>query len=303
MQQTFGVDIGNSGIRVAELDFGRRELGHMLRVDWCPTGLPTLQRCDPALRRYLPDDPLWLGELDRFIQLVERKDAAQPPRWLLSSVRRDALRLLQDHLTSSSLPGPPSADTRRQVDVVTFAALPLELHVDIPQAVGIDRLLAALAALELTASRPAVVIQAGSAVTVDLIAAASDVTEPNSRVLGSFEGGAILPGVPMMLRLLGRGADLLPEIDAAELLRLPALPGKNTEAAMMCGAASALVGGVLHLVDRYRQQYGRTIPIIISGGDGMRLSPYLPAPLMVKDHLVHRGLMRLAELTPACDPL
>ncbi|MEZ6078684.1 MAG: hypothetical protein R3C56_24320 [Pirellulaceae bacterium] len=65
---------------------------------------------------------------------------------------------------------------------------------------------------------------------------------------------------------------------------------------MICGAASALVGGVLHLVERYRQQYGQAIPIIISGGDGMRLRSYVPAPLIVKDHLVHRGLLRLAEL-------
>lgn len=100
----------------------------------------------------------------------------------------------------------------------------------------------------------------------------------------------------MMLRLLGKGADQLPEITAAHLLGLPDLPGKNTEAAMICGAASALVGGVSHLVGRYRQQYGHSIPIIISGGDGMRLSPYLTAPLVIKDHLVHRGLMRLAEL-------
>ncbi|MCA9181246.1 MAG: type III pantothenate kinase, partial [Planctomycetales bacterium] len=139
------------------------------------------------------------------------------------------------------------------------------------------------------------VIQAGSAVTVDLVTAPTgEPRQPAS--LGSFEGGAILPGVPMMLRLLGKGADLLPEIDAAELLGLPPLPGKNTESAMICGAASALVGGVLHLVERYRQQYGQAIPIIISGGDGMRLRSYVPAPLIVKDHLVHRGLLRLAEL-------
>ncbi|MEO8268571.1 MAG: type III pantothenate kinase [Aureliella sp.] len=294
MQQTFGVDIGNSGIRVAELNLHKRELGEMLRVDWCSADSNAVRRCDESVRRYLPEDPQWLRELERYIESNEQADASQPARWLISSVRRDALYLLRDQLSQANSPNARSIVRRRQMDVVTHTALPLEVRVDVPQAVGIDRLLAALAAFELTDSRPAVVIQAGSAVTVDLIAApTSELHQPIS--LGSFEGGAILPGVPMMLRLLGKGADQLPEIDAAELLGLPPLPGKNTEAAMICGAASALVGGVLHLVERYRQQYGQSTPIIISGGDGMRLSPYVPAPLIVKDHLVHRGLLRLAE--------
>jgi len=295
MQQTFGVDIGNSGIRVAELDLCSRELGGMLRVDWCSADLNAVRRCDESSRRYLPEDPQWLHELDHYIDSAEHSDSPLPARWLISSVRRDALRLLQAHLSQASSLKARVHAARRQVEVVTHEALPLEIHVDFPQAVGIDRLLAALAAFELTALRPAVVIQAGSAVTVDLITAPTGgPRQPAS--LGSFEGGAILPGVPMMLRLLGKGADLLPEIDAVELLGLPTIPGKNTESAMVCGAASALVGGVLHLVERYRHQYGQAIPIIISGGDGMRLGSYVPAPLIVKDHLVHRGLLRLAEL-------
>ncbi|MEZ6078685.1 MAG: type III pantothenate kinase [Pirellulaceae bacterium] len=220
MQQTFGVDIGNSGIRVAELDLRSRELGEMLRVDWCSADLNAVRRCDESSRRYLPEDRQWLRELDRYIESAEQSDSTLPARWLISSVRRDALRLLQDHLLQASLPETRFGPVRRRVDVVIHTALPLEVRVDYPQAVGIDRLLAALAALELTTSRPAVVIQAGSAVTVDLITAPTG--EPRQlALLGSFEGGAILPGVPMMLRLLGKGADLLPEIDAAELLGLP----------------------------------------------------------------------------------
>ena len=101
-----------------------------------------------------------------------------------------------------------------------------------------------------------------------------------------------------MLRLLGKGADQLPEIDADDLLELPKLPGKNTEDAMTCGAAFALVGGVSLLIANYRTQYGSEVPVILSGGDGMRLAPYIPQPLIVRSHLVHRGLLRLAELNP-----
>ena len=137
--------------------------------------------------------------------------------------------------------------------------------------------------------------EAGSAVTVDLVSACL----PESDQLAAFEGGAILPGVPMMLRMLGQSADRLPEIDADDLLGLPDLPGKNTEQAMLCGAASALVGGVMHLVARYREQYGPDLPVILSGGDGMRLSPYISGPMVVESHLVQRGLLRLAEFMTA----
>lgn len=317
MQQLFGVDIGNSGIRVTELLLPSREMGPMLRIDWWPDDRPDAQLSPTGSRRYRPDDPQWLRELDCFIAEHEcptsPHSAAQPPRWLISSVRRDALGLLCRHLDAVHLgavhlDAGRASHAPRQVEVVTYSGLPLDIQVDFPQAVGIDRLLAALAALEFVSDSRAIVIQAGSAVTVDIINAPARSTVParneiqrqsqsRPRALGSFEGGAILPGVPMMLRLLGKGADQLPQITAADLLSLPELPGKNTEAAMICGAASALVGGVSHLVGRYRQQYGQTIPIIISGGDGMRLRSYLTAPLIIKDHLVHRGLMRLAELS------
>ncbi len=288
MQQILGVDIGNSGLRLAELNLADSCLGDMLRINWCPADSKNVRRCGPSSRRYLPDDPTWLDELQPFLERLAANEPSYhsasrpvaPPHWLISSVRRDALQLLEEHVRDHF---------QHTVQVVTCDRLPLQMQVEFPQQVGIDRLLAALAALQLTAARPLVVIQAGSAVTVDLVSA------PLAKAAeGCFEGGAIVPGVPMMLRLLGQAADLLPQLDADDLLGLPALPGKNTEQAMHCGTASALVGGVRHLVERYRQEYGPNLPIILSGGDGMRLSPYLSQPLIVVDHLVHRGLLRLA---------
>ena len=62
---------------------------------------------------------------------------------------------------------------------------PLEIDVRAPERVGTDRLAAAVAANELRApQRSAIVVDAGTAVTVDLIT--SD---------GVFRGGAILPGI------------------------------------------------------------------------------------------------------------
>ncbi|MCA9133843.1 MAG: type III pantothenate kinase [Planctomycetales bacterium] len=308
MYKCFGVDIGNSGCRVAELQLATRQLGTMLRIDWCHEQPGTVGSGGPG-KRYRPGDPAWLLEVERFVaeQFAARHIAESAPAlWMISSVRRDASKLLLNYLESR-------ADCR--VELVGYASLPLKIEVESPEKVGIDRLLAALAAIALTPQRPLLVVQAGSAVTVDLVSAfvaesRSLDTPPLDNVLlpavgdspgaapapwATFEGGAILPGVPMMLRLLGQGADMLPEVEADELVDLPPLPGRNTEQAMRCGTASALVGGVWHLIQRYRQEYGEDLPVILSGGDGMRLSPYVEQPRIMETHLVHRGLLRLAE--------
>ncbi len=287
-QQPLAIDIGNSGLRISLLDVPQGGIGPPLRISWSHSGeaanhdegakYPTRKPLETnAARRYSPDTNEWLPEVERWLD----EHTSGPLLWMVSSVRSDALARLVDF-----------AATRPQdhCQVIGFRDVPMKVAVDYPERLGIDRLLAALAAAATSDVRPMVVIQAGSAVTVDLV------TRAMPEVTDCFAGGAILPGVPMMLRLLGRGADMLPEIDADELVDLPDLPGRNTEAAMRCGTASALVGGVQHLVGRYRALYGESLMVVISGGDGTRLSPFIPAPVRVEDHLVLRGLLRLLSV-------
>jgi type III pantothenate kinase len=241
----------------------------------------------PDRNQYRPDDVNWPNELRNIA------DFKSGSRWLISSVNRPATEVLLEFLGKHH---------NCTAQVMGFKDLPLEVEVDFPDLVGIDRLLAALAAVRLVTASRIIVIQAGSAVTVDLAEAVarvnSDSTQgTNNAILGRFLGGAILPGVPMMLRLLGKAADLLPELDAEELVGLPPLPGKNTEAAMVAGASSCLVGGVVHAVSRYRQQFGNDIPIVISGGDGPLLVPHLKAPIQVVPQLVLKGIQVLDSLT------
>ncbi|MEZ6138811.1 MAG: type III pantothenate kinase [Pirellulaceae bacterium] len=276
MKNYLAVDIGNSGLRIASLDLVNHSVAEPLRINWrhdVVGGQLQIRRDSDREDRFPPDDPAWLSLIDDYLLTLNG-----PARWLVASVRHDAANQLEAHVA------------HRQQDHfqrVTHADVPLIANVEFPQRVGIDRLLAAWAATAATELRPLIVIQAGSAVTVDLVARGADGRD-------AFEGGAILPGVPMMLRLLGKAADLLPQIDADDLIDLPPLPGKNTEAAMTCGAASGLIGGVQHLVNRYREANGAATPVILSGGDGVRLLPYISQPLVAQSQLVLRGLLRLA---------
>ena len=262
---TVCVDIGNSGMRCvlvppSPIANARTPwLGEILRVDW------------PA-----EHDAVAIKSLIKQAVSVWLKPHAVPTRWLVSSVQRT----MESYL--SSVVSDLDATSYHRVD---YRDLKLDVQVDYPDKVGIDRLLAALAASEHSPDQPLIVIQAGSAITVDWF-------QPPC----TFSGGAIMPGVPMMLRLLSKAADLLPEVAAKELLTLPPLPGKNTTAAMNAGASSAVVGGVQHLVARYREQYGRDTLVVISGGDGPLLSPHIDEPIKVVDHLVLRGLALFCHL-------
>ena len=81
--------------------------------------------------------------------------------------------------------------------------LPLRVELEKPDHVGIDRLLDAVAVNSRRAPGvPAVIIDAGSAVTVDLVDGA-----------GAFRGGAILPGLRLMAKSLHDYTALLPLIE------------------------------------------------------------------------------------------
>lgn len=285
----FAVDIGNSGARIVALPDTGDDLHEPLRINWqfVASDGSTSTQADASSRkgspndelRFRPDQSEWVERLNSIADF----GSTSPTQWWISSVNRPASEVLQGFLAKQA---------NCEVHWINYQTLPMSVEVDYPARVGIDRLLAALAACHFCDQDRLIVIQAGSAVTVDLVerTGASSFGKPFR-----FSGGAILPGVPMMLQLLGRAADMLPEIDANDLVNLPELPGKNTEAAMVAGCSSCLVGGVQHLVDRYRKQFGLPLPIILSGGDGPLLAPHLSSPIKMIPQLVMQGIRILAE--------
>src|SRR5207249_10383120 len=73
-----------------------------------------------------------------------------------------------------------------------YTDLPIRLNVDEPETVGLDRLFGAVAAKAMVPpGTPAITVDVGTAVTVNLIDAE-----------GVFQGGAIFPGPRLMARAL-----------------------------------------------------------------------------------------------------
>ena len=133
--------------------------------------------------------------------------------------------------------------------------IPMRADVREPERVGQDRLLCAMAAWVSTEG-PCVVVDCGTATTVDFVNAE-----------GVFEGGAIAPGVAMMMEAMHRGTAALPRVsfDAA---RVDAEPiGKDTESAMHVGVGEAIRGLVTRLVERYAEVAGVYPRVVATGGD------------------------------------
>jgi type III pantothenate kinase len=143
----------------------------------------------------------------------------------------------------------------------SYTRLPIGLNVKQPDKVGLDRLCNAVA---VNSRRPtgkaAVVIDAGTAVTVDYVDEA-----------GVFQGGAILPGLLLMVDFLHRHTAALPVIKPHELAQLidpVALPGKSTVEAMVLGLWACFRGGVERVARDYLAKAASGAVFYIGGGDG-----------------------------------
>ncbi|GIX05460.1 MAG: hypothetical protein KatS3mg114_1329 [Planctomycetaceae bacterium] len=173
--------------------------------------------------------------------------------------------------------------------------LPLTIAVEAPQRVGWDRLLNAVAARQLYPQQSVIVIDSGTATTVDAISAE-----------GAFLGGAILPGLALGGRALHEYTSLLPQLSLHELAaECPAAVGKNTHQALHSGLFWGQVGAIRELVTRQCQELGWPVPeptdpgsprLLLSGGGSAGLAPHLP-PADYIPSLALQGLVLLAWQT------
>jgi type III pantothenate kinase len=125
-------------------------------------------------------------------------------------------------------------------------------------ATGQDRLLAAVAAYRI-AGQACVVVDAGTAITVDFVDGK-----------GTFQGGAIAPGLRMSLRALHEQTDALPEVAFAS--PDAAIPfARNTTEAMLHGVFYGARGLVRQLAERYAIAYEAYPVIIATGGDAQTI--------------------------------
>jgi type III pantothenate kinase len=245
------VDIGNARIKLGCFPAAGRE------------PLPEPERTLP-----LAGDAPQLAEIAAWLADLRVADLS----WWIASVNRPAATQLLDWLRS-----------KRPQDRVTLLAagdLPLVVRLERPDMVGVDRLLDAVAANALrTPHRPAVVVDVGTAITVDLIS-------PD----GEFLGGAILPGIGMSARALHEFTDLLPAVEMAEPIAPPPALGTATVAALRAGLFWGAVGGIRELIERLTDSSAARPQVFLTGGAGPALAAALGAAVRHVPHLTLAGI-------------
>lgn len=249
------VDIGNSRIK-----FGLFQEA----VTANSPGLPT-----PARTLDLEPDPERMAEIADW--LSDAHCSPEMVSWWIGSVQRSITVQLVDWLHRCDA---------NKITLLTAGDLPLGVRVPRPDMVGIDRLLGAVAANRLrTQDAPAVVVDLGTAITVDLVSPG-----------GEFLGGAILPGIGMSARALHEFTDLLPLLEMKSLAEPPPALGTNTIEAMRSGIYWGAVGGAKELIELLSSTVQGKLEIFLTGGAAPSVAGLLAPSAVYSPHLTLAGI-------------
>ena len=153
-----------------------------------------------------------------------------------------------------------------------------------PAEVGADRIVNAVAAYEQfggDAERPMIVVDFGTATTLDAITAK-----------GEYLGGAICPGVQISADALFQRAARLPRIDVRKPARIV---GRTTVGAMESGLFFGYVGMVEGLARRMSDELGGDALTIATGGLAEIIAPEIPMIQHVDPELTLQGLRLVWE--------
>ncbi len=135
---------------------------------------------------------------------------------------------------------------------------------------GVDRWLALVAAYN-KFNASVIVVDAGSAVTIDIVEAG-----------GVHCGGYIVPGLNLMHHALWQGTTQV-KVEAAQLLEIDS-PGKTTQQAVDRGCLILLVAMIERLIARNQSR------LVITGGDAEQLHSALNVDAALCPELVLEGL-------------
>ncbi len=141
--------------------------------------------------------------------------------------------------------------------VTHHTPLPVKVCYDTPSSLGLDRVVAVCGAKALFPGRDCVVVDAGTAMTIDALAAGASPEEDR------FAGGSISPGLRMRLQAMHEYTDRLPLI-APPYGKCPQRWSVSTRDALLAGALGGMADQVIS--SRMKPDDAETL-IVLTGGD------------------------------------
>ncbi|MDP4183896.1 MAG: type III pantothenate kinase [Bacteroidota bacterium] len=157
--------------------------------------------------------------------------------------------------------------------------VPIKNTYESPETLGLDRLAAAIGANTLYPQQDILVVDAGTAITFEII---------NNNC---YTGGCISPGLSMRFKALSQFTGRLPLIDQNGSL---GIPGKNTQEAIRTGVVQGIRGEIESYITLLNNKYP-DLKTILTGGDAIFFAGLLKSSIFVNMNLTLIGLNRILE--------
>lgn len=168
--------------------------------------------------------------------------------------------------------------TRKVVNLDHKTRLPFNNDYLTPETLGKDRLAAIAGAQELHPGKSVLAIDAGTAITYDLLL--NGITYP---------GGAISPGLEMRFKALNVFTSMLPKISKSEECDFP---GQKSAHSIAAGVINGMIFEIEGFIYECEQKWG-TEMTILTGGDADFFAGKLKKSIFVSSNLVLIGLNRI----------
>ncbi len=175
-----------------------------------------------------------------------------------------------------------------KLDIFNVPVLLLDVNTPLPianlyrtnQTLGRDRIAAAVGANYRFRNKNLLVIDAGTAITIDFVSSGNE-----------FLGGNISPGMSMRLRALHEFTDKLPLVKPSG--SVPLL-GDDTESAILAGVVNGIIFEIDEYVNRQKIRYP-DLKVVLTGGDAMFFDKKLKNSIFVDLNLNLQGLHRILD--------
>ncbi len=157
----------------------------------------------------------------------------------------------------------------------TNTTLPIKNRYTTPQTLGKDRIAAAVAGWNLFPGQNILIINAGTAITIDFLNQKSE-----------YLGGSISPGIALRFKALHLHTGHLPLIRGREI---NFLTGRTTQESILSGVINGTASEIDGMIDRYRQNHPE-LKTILGGGDAIFLHKRLKNSIFALPNLTLIGL-------------
>lgn len=164
------------------------------------------------------------------------------------------------------------------IELTHNTPIPIENCYETKESLGKDRIAAVVGAYHLYPENNILVIDAGTAITYDILTKE-----------GKYLGGNIAPGIEMRFKALNQFTGKLPKIEKSNF---NTLFGTSTELAIRAGVQNGTIYEVDETINAFKEFY-KNLKVIITGGDAEFFDKKLKNSFFVHFNLTSLGLNRI----------